>query len=151
MEWLDNNIDYWHWLVLGLLLAAGEIFVPGFVLLWFGVGAIVVGLISYAVDLSFTVQLLIWIGLSVSDLLVWLKFVQPRLRDKSFSGMSREAMLGQEGMVIAMNVGERGRLRFPMPILGSDEWPFICDDDVRSGERVRVIDVSGNTLIVKKA
>jgi hypothetical protein len=35
-------------------------------------------------------------------------------------------------------------------MLGSDEWPFICDQGVSLGERVIVTDISGNTLIVEK-
>lgn len=33
-------------------------------------------------------------------------------------------------------------------LLGSDEWSFICDEPVRSGDRVQIRDVSGNTLVV---
>jgi membrane protein implicated in regulation of membrane protease activity len=41
-------------------------------------------------------------------------------------------------------------LRFATPKLGSDEWQFICRQDVTEGDRVIVDDVSGNTLIVSK-
>ncbi len=150
MEWFDSSIAYWHWLVLGLILIALEIFTAGFVLLWLGVSALMVGALSFAVELSFTTELLIWTVLSLADLFVWFKFIQPRFRDKTLSGMSREAVLGQTGMVIQANTGERGRLRFSMPVLGSDEWSFICQDTVEVGDRVSVIDVSGNTLVVSK-
>ena len=36
MDWLNSSIEYWHWMVLGLLLVASEVFVPSFVMLWFG-------------------------------------------------------------------------------------------------------------------
>jgi len=42
-------------------------------------------------------------------------------------------------------------LRFPAPLLGSDEWLIISQDDLTAGDRVSVIDLSGNSLIVKKA
>lgn len=150
MEWFDSSIAYWHWLVLGLVLIALEIFTAGFVLLWLGVSALMVGALSFAFDPSFTTELLIWTLLSVTDLFVWFKFIQPRFRDKTLSGMSREAVLGQSGMVIQANIGERGRLRFSMPVMGSDEWSFICQDMVSVGDRVTVTDVSGNTLVVSK-
>ncbi len=150
MEWLDSSVAYWHWLVLGLILIALEIFTAGFVLLWLGLSALLVGAIAFVVDLGFTTELLIWTVLSVLDLFVWFKFVQPRFRDKTLSGMSREAVLGQSAMVIQANVGERGRLRFSVPVLGSDEWSFICTETLSVGDRVSVTDVSGNTLIVSK-
>ncbi|MFT5575011.1 MAG: hypothetical protein ACI89D_000524 [Bermanella sp.] len=150
MEWFDASIAYWHWLVLGLVLIALEIFTAGFVLLWLGVSALMVGVISFAIEISFTSELLIWTLLSISDLFVWFKFIQPRFRDKTLSGMSREAVVGQVGMVIQANAGERGRMRFSMPVLGSDEWAFICQEPASVGDRVTVIDVSGNTLVVSK-
>ncbi|HCS27205.1 MAG TPA: hypothetical protein DIW43_07110 [Spongiibacteraceae bacterium] len=150
MEWFDSSIAYWHWLVFGLVLIALEIFTAGFVLLWLGVSALMVGVLSYVIALSFTAELLIWTILSVSDLFVWFKFIQPRFRNKTLSGMSREAVVGQTGMVIQANSGERGRLRFSMPVLGSDEWSFICQDAVSVGDRVSVTDVSGNTLVVSR-
>jgi hypothetical protein len=65
--------------------------------------------------------------------------------------MAYEAMLGQVGMVIEWNAASsRGRLRFPAPIVGNDEWLFICEDAVDVGDRVRVKEFSGNTLIVSK-
>ncbi|MBB3046087.1 hypothetical protein FHR99_000323 [Litorivivens lipolytica] len=151
MEWLDSSVAYWHWLVLGLILIALEIFTAGFVLLWLGLSALVVGALAWAVDLGFTAELLIWTVLSVTDLFVWFKFIQPRFRDKTLSGMSREAVLGQTGLVVQANVANRGRLRFSVPLLGSDEWSFICTETLSVGDRVSVTDVSGNTLIVTKA
>ena len=43
----------------------------------------------------------------------------------------------------------RGVVRFSTPLLGSDEWSFICDQGVVAGDRVVVKDISGNTLIVE--
>ena len=150
MEWLDSSIAYWHWLVLGLILIALEIFTAGFVLLWLGLSALVVGVVAFAVDTSVTTELLIWTVLSIIELFVWFKFVQPRFRDKTLSGMSREAVLGQTGLVIQANVSERGRVRFSVPVLGSDEWTFICTETLSVGDRVSVTDVWGNALIVSK-
>jgi len=64
--------------------------------------------------------------------------------------MAREGMIGQTGTVIEYNsVHEgRGKLRFPAPILGNDEWQFICTDPIEVGRRVIVREFSGNTLIV---
>jgi hypothetical protein len=42
-------------------------------------------------------------------------------------------------------------VRFTTPLLGSDEWSFICDTAVSAGDRVTVADISGNTLVVKKS
>ena len=51
MEWLDSNIAYWHWVVFGFLLAALEIFVPSFYMLWLGISAVAVGLLSWVLPI----------------------------------------------------------------------------------------------------
>jgi membrane protein implicated in regulation of membrane protease activity len=59
--------------------------------------------------------------------------------------------MGESGLVVRLPFDhERGIVRFSTPLLGSEEWPFICDSAVESGDRVFVTDISGNTLIVEK-
>lgn len=71
--------------------------------------------------------------------------------NRTRSGISKESILGESGDVIKPQVnGQKGIVRFSIPILGSDEWPFICEEPVKFGERVIIKDISGNTLIVKK-
>ena len=66
--------------------------------------------------------------------------------------MAREKMIGQIGTVIEYNSvhAGRGKLRFPAPVLGDDEWQFICEEEVVVGCRVVVQEFSGNSLIVNK-
>ncbi|MDF1691560.1 MAG: NfeD family protein [Zhongshania sp.] len=150
MEWLNSNIAYWHWMVFGLLLVASEMFIPVFVMIWFGASAIAVGLVLAVVEMSVVVQLLFWLTLSVADLLLWFKFIHPKMKNRTLSGMSREQVIGQEGMVIRIGPEvEHGTLRFSIPILGSDEWQFICREPISVGDRVSVEEISGNTLVVR--
>ncbi|MDX1504396.1 MAG: NfeD family protein [Spongiibacter sp.] len=149
MEWLDANIQYWHWMVFGLLLVASEVFVPSFVMLWFGASAIAVGLITAVVPLSITVQLLIWGALSAIDLFIWFRFVHPKMKNRSYSGMGREQIVGKEAMVIDVSERGQGHLRFSVPILGSEEWSFRCESAVAIGDKVVVLDVTGNSLLVR--
>ncbi|MBD2859139.1 NfeD family protein [Spongiibacter sp. KMU-158] len=149
MDWLNTHIAYWHWLVFGLLLVITEIFVPSFVMIWFGASAVAVGLILAVIEMPVSVQLLIWAALSVFDLFIWFKFVHPKMKDRSLSGMSREQLIGQEGMVIKVGQDGHGTMRFPVPVLGNDEWSFICRGMVSVGDKVYVEELSGNSVIVK--
>ena len=150
LDWLNTHIAYWHWLIFGLSLALAEIMLVSFVALWFGVSAIIVGLLLWLMPFSFTLQLMLWIILSIIIIFSWFKWVSPHFKNKTFSGMAREGMIGQIGTVIEYNSVHEGRgtLRFPAPILGNDEWQFICTDIVGLGDRVIVREFSGNTLIV---
>ncbi len=82
--------------------------------------------------------------------LLWFKFIKPLSTDKTKAGLSREATIGQIGMVIqASPENEHIRVRFPIPVLGSDEWNCRTLDKVHVGDRVRVVEILGNDLMVK--
>lgn len=151
LEWLNTHIAYWHWLLIGLLLVTAEIFVSGFVLFWFGLAALFMGVLLLVADIPITLQLLLWAGVSIGLVIGWYKVIRPKWKDRTTSGMASEALMGQVGLALESNThGRRGRLKFPAPILGEEEWPFICNDEVAIGDRVRVTEISGNTLIVAR-
>ena len=150
MEWLSANVAYWHWIVLGFALAGIEIFVPTFYMIWLGASAVVVGILTWLLPIPFAAQMLIWGVLSVVCLIAWFKFVSPKMKDVTNSGMAKEALFGKIGTVLEYNSdSSRGRLRFPAPLLGEDEWGFISEEALNAGDKVSVLDISGNDLIVK--
>lgn len=144
------DLQYWHWLVFGMILIIAEVFIPSFTIFWFGLGGLLVGgLLWIAPSVGLTAQLLLWGAFSALLTAFWFLVMKPRMVDKTRAGMSREALLGETGQVIRAPDGERrGMVRFSKPLLGSDEWSFICDDPVHVGDRVQIRDVSGNTLVV---
>lgn len=147
-----NQILYWHWIVLGIVLVMSEIMLTSFFILWFGAAAIVVGIALYFFPgLSLTTQVLTWTLLSSALAWAWFKYLKPLSIDKTKAGLSSEAILGEIGQVLSPPNGEkRGTMRFPAPILGADEWLIISTEDLAIGDRVCVQSVSGNSLIVKK-
>ena len=143
------DVEYWHWLVLGMILVAAEMVVPSFTLLWFGAAAVLTGLLVAIMPLSLTLQILIWTILSVLLTFLWFKYLKPLSIDKTKAGLPDESILGETGLVIKLpNQEHRGMMRFTTPKLGSEEWPIICESELKLGDRVRVTAVSGNALVV---
>ena len=146
------EIEYWQWLILGMLLMALEMALPSFVLLWFGAGAIVSGIVLLVVPISLTAQVLIWALASIAFTLLWFKYLKPLSIDKTMAGLPNESILGETGLVIkAPAEQQRGIVRFTTPKLGSEEWPIISEQSIALGDRVRVTGVSGNALLVVPA
>ncbi len=141
----------WHWIVFGIALMIGEIFLATFFILWFGAAAVLVGVMLYFVPtLSATWQILSWTIVSSILAWGWFRYLKPLSIDKTKAGLSKEAIVGEIGQVLVVPTGDkRGRLRFPAPVLGADEWIIISQDELALGDRVTVVDVSGNSLIVK--
>ena len=142
----------WHWIVFGIVLAISEIFLSTFFVLWFGAAAVVIGIALYLFpQMSQNAQILSWVVLSAILAWGWFKYLKPLSIDKTKAGLSKEAIMGEIGQVLVVPAGDkRGRLRFPAPVLGDDEWLILSQDELSAGDRVSVVDVSGNTLIVRK-
>lgn len=141
---------YWHWIVLGIVLMLAEIFIGSFFIFWFGAAAVVVGLsLTIAPSISAPTQLIFWALLSLVFAVAWFRFLKPLSKDVTKAGLSREALIGEIGQVLSVPNGDkRGMVRFPAPLLGSDEWLIMSQDSLSIGDRVSVKDVSGNSLIV---
>ena len=62
---MSFEIEYWHWVVFGVLLVLSEIALTTFFIFWFGIAAIVVGAVLFFLpELSLSWQIFIWTILS---------------------------------------------------------------------------------------
>ena len=149
---MDFQVYYWHWLIFGMLLLIAEMLLPSFVVFWFGLGGLLVAMmLAIFPALALTWQLLIWAIASILFTALWFTLLKPLMTDRTKAGMAREAIIGESGQVIRIPQDERrGVVRFATPLLGSEEWPFYCRQPVAIGDRVFVVDISGNTLVVEK-
>ena len=143
---------WWHWVVFGIVLMLLELAVPAFFLVWFGLAAIVVGvLLAIFPAMGITYQIVGWTICAVLLIWLWFKVFKPHAF-KTRVGMSRGSLIGEIGLVTRdIRPYEKGQIRFQKPILGEEVWESMADAEIKSGERVRVLDVEGNTLKVIKA
>ncbi|MAV32740.1 MAG: hypothetical protein CMQ02_04835 [Gammaproteobacteria bacterium] len=147
------HIYYWYWIVFGISLMLSEIFIGSFFIFWFGASATAVGVVLILIpQLSLTTQLISWTILSLVFIVAWFKLFKPLSIDKTKAGLSREALIGEVGQIISTPTSEKnGIVRFPVPLLGANEWEVISQEELTVGDRVKVTEVSGNSLIVARA
>jgi len=143
------ELEWWHWIAGGLLLTMMELAVPTFFLVWFGLGAILVGIVMLVLPISTAWQFIVWAAASCAMVFLWFRVVKNP--DRTKAGISKEAFLGETGL-ITKEVSElgRGEIRFQKPILGSDTWPVIADETIKAGERAQIVDVLAQTLKVAR-
>ena len=143
--------EWWHWVVLGLCLSIAELAIPAFFIIWFGIGAIAVGLLLLvAPDISLASKLVLWAVISSSLVLVWFRYLRPRTM--TVIGTSAANVTGEIGVLVSdLCPNSRGQVRFQKPILGADAWECYADENIKAGERVRVIAVEGNYIKVESA
>jgi hypothetical protein len=148
------DLAWWHWMVLGLALGLLELAVPSFFIIWFGLGALLVGFAMLAAPgIAFSGQVMLWTAASVAMTVLWFKVFR-REDGKTRSGQANEA-LGEIGILVRavepLGVSSvRGEVRFQKPVMGSDVWPCLADEAIAAGERVRVVAVDGQLLKVGK-
>lgn len=135
------EISTWYWLALGLALILAEIFLPGMMMVWLGIGAAVVAIVSIAFKFTLFTKLLIWVVTSGVLLVLWFKVF--RDNDSTRAGRA-EATLGYSGELIrAVDPREIGSVRFVRPILGNDVWDCESESAIAEGTRVKVVAVVG--------
>jgi hypothetical protein len=142
-------MPWWAWLVLGLILLGGEMVTPGgFYLLFFGCGALAVGLLGLGgLETPVWGQWLLFTLLSLTLVVV----VRPRIvgRLRGSGSTMDDTVVGEWVLVetpIARGAIGRGELR-------GSVWT-VCNAGnaaLNPGDRCRVERVEGLTLHVRKA
>ena len=146
------QLEWWHWAVSGIALLLAELAVPAFVLVWFGLGAMLVALATALLpELGATAQLSAWLLLSLALVVAWFKIFRPNAH-KARIGMSEDYVIGEIGLLTRpVAPFEKGAVRFQKPILGSDAWDCIAEETIAAGERVKILAIEGSLLRVGKS
>ena len=149
------ELAWWHWMVLGLGLGLVELAVASFFIIWFGLGALLVGVaMLVAPGMVFSTQILLWTAASVAMTALWFRVLR-KDAGKTRSGQANEA-LGEIGVLVRavepLGVNSaRGEVRFQKPVMGADVWPCLADEVIAAGVRVKVLTVEGSLLKVGRA
>lgn len=144
------EMQWWIWLVFGIALMLLELVLPTFFILWFGIGAVLVSLISLAApSLQLDMQVLLWVLMSSVTTALWFKLFRRKQPDVRWTA---ESVIGEVGLLTAaVSEFQKGRVRFQKPILGNEEWVCIANSEIAAGERVRLTAIEGNTARVIRA
>ena len=140
---------WWQWIILGILLLGSEMMVDAqFYLVFLGVSAVIVGLITLAWPGS-----PLWVGWLLFSVIAVLAFVlfRSRLYGKLRGGPTDrgDGLVGEIGIVEAdIEAGRTGRIE-----LRGTTWTArnIGDGALRQNARARVEAVSGVTIDVRSA
>lgn len=141
----------WSWWVIGMLLLAAELLIPGVFLVWIGLGAILTGALSLllweAGFWTWQIQSLVFAVSAVVFTLAGRRFFssvgadsdEPLLNNRGASLVGRTAVLAEpirEG---------RGRIRL------DDTFWLVSGPDLPGGARVRIVASNGRDLMVEEA
>lgn len=135
----------WSWMVFGLVLLGLELLLPGALLIWFGVAALIVGAATLVLTVSWPIQWLSFAALSLIAIFIWVKTGRSRLQrsEKPLLNQRTEQMIGQTGVLSEPIVSGFGRVH-----IGDTIWR-VSGPDLPGGSVVKVIGAEGNILKVE--
>src|SRR5262245_22429557 len=132
------QIEWWYWIIAGFCLIGLELIVPSFTIIWFGMGALVVGVLKLLwPGFPPAGQILLWSVASICFTAFWFRYLKPE-KNRTHAGLSKEGIVGETGIIIRGtddNYG-RGVVRFRISVLGADEWGCYADEVLRVGDSV---------------
>ena len=136
-----------YWLVSGLVMCALEIVVPGFVIIFFGAGAILTALATLVFPgLGVSAQTLLFIVLSLASLAAFRRQAVGRgaRKDADAAIDYDDDFTGRYAVVVeAVAPGAPGKVEF-----NGVNWNAASDTALAPGTRVRVVSRNGLTLTV---
>ncbi|WP_455373392.1 NfeD family protein [Limibacillus halophilus] len=143
-----NGIEFWHWWILAVVLAAIEIFAPSFFFLWLGFAAAAVGLVVLVVpNIALEFQLLFFGLFSVVSVVIWLRFVRPAKLEGSVSKLNQRAAQ-YEGRTTTLEQAIENGVGYVR--LDDSRWKVI-GPDLPQGTKVKITGADGTVLQVEKA
>ncbi|PIE47768.1 MAG: hypothetical protein CSA42_01930 [Gammaproteobacteria bacterium] len=144
-------IEPWQWFAFGVVLLIVEMFTLTFATLWFGVAAIVVAIIAWLLPLSTSVEVLLWLILSIIGVFAWFKFIKPLAVDKTKAGLGASTIIGETGIIVTKpTLQNTGTVRFSVPMAGATEWQCRTNgEEINVGDKVVVTQILGNELVVE--
>lgn len=136
----------WSWVVAGLVLLGLELVVPGGILLWLGLAAVVTGILSALISIAWPVQFVIFGILAIVSIVIWLR-LKPHgtPTDRPFLNRRAERFVGQEVILDQPIRDGFGRVS-----LEDTTWR-VQGPDLAAGQKVRIIAADGAVLKVEAA
>ncbi|TQV88866.1 NfeD family protein [Aliikangiella coralliicola] len=144
-----DSLVYWHWVVFGFVMLILEMLAPGAILMWFGIGAIIVGgLLFMFPEMSWELQVLIFAVFSITSVFAWKHWRKGKPEDDTESGTLNQrgrALIGRQVPLVEGIKNGVGRVQI------DDTFWRVEGNDLEVGTLIRVTDAEGATLKVEPA
>jgi hypothetical protein len=144
---LIESLGHWNWFIAGLLLLALELIVPGTFMLWLGLAALLVGVISLLVDWTWQWQIVAFAVFSIAAIPLWRRFAR-KVEPATDSPFLNQRSVGYVGRVFTLEkpiIDGSGTVR-----IDDSVWR-VTGPDSPAGQKVKVVRADGASLHVEKA
>jgi len=135
------------WFLIGLVLLLLELFTPGFVIFFFGVGAWFTALICLIANPGFNLQAIIFVTASVLSLVTLRRMIQKKFfyKKESESDALEDEFTGKEAIALGdIGPGKNGKVEFK-----GTTWNGESHEMITKGQTVIIVAKDNFKLIIK--
>jgi membrane protein implicated in regulation of membrane protease activity len=148
MTEIFSTLGTWNWLIFGFILMALELLAPGVFMFWLGLAALLVGLLSFAINPSWQTQLLLFAVFAVAAVPLWRRVARSNNTvsvSNPFLNKRTEALIGRVFTLEKPIIDGSGTIRIDDTI-----WR-VAGPDAPAGSRVKIVQADGASLTVAAA
>ena len=139
------------WGIGGILLILSEFFIPGFVIFFFGAGALLNALLIALIPplkSNILLQVLIWLAASGLSLFGLRRYFAKIFKGRLVDAGNSSDFSGQKALVIEdIGPDKPGRIRFQ----GTSWKAFSYDESLKAGEKVEILKKENLTFVVTRS
>ena len=143
-----STLGTWNWLIFGFILMALELLAPGVFMLWLGLAALLVGLLSFAIPPSWQTQLLMFAVFAAAAVPLWRRLARSNSsvsKSNPFLNKRTDALIGRVFTLEKPIIDGSGTVRIDDTI-----WR-VAGPDTPAGSRVKIVQADGASLTVAVA
>jgi inner membrane protein len=148
MNGMFATLGTWNWLIFGVVLMALELLAPGVFLFWLGLAALLVGLVSFAFDPSWQLQILLFALFAAAAVPLWRRLAHSSAapsKDNPFLNRRAAGLVGRVFTLEKPIIDGAGTVRIDDTV-----WR-VAGPDTPAGSRVRIVAADGASLTVAAA
>lgn len=144
---MENLVNNYGWWLLALVLVGAEMIMPGYFMLWIGIAAAFMGVVTLiAPGLPSIAQAVVFALLAIAACLAYWKFIRPLAEvrnDQPLLNRRGKKLVGERFVLIEPIVNGRGKVK-----VGDGQW-LAEGPDLPAGSEVEVVAVDGTSLRVR--
>jgi membrane protein implicated in regulation of membrane protease activity len=148
MAEMFTSLGTWNWLIFGLILMGLELLAPGVFLFWLGLAAFLVGLLSFLINPSWQMQILMFAVFAAAAVPLWRGVARSNSsasKSNPFLNKRSDALVGRIFTLEKPIVDGAGTVRIDDTI-----WR-VAGPDAPAGSRVKIVQADGANLTVAAA
>jgi inner membrane protein len=142
---MDHYFVFWAWFVAAVVLAGGELALPGIFMIWLAGAAVATGILTWVTGFGWETQLAVFAVLGVVSVYIgraWFKRNPIQTEDTGLNKRG-DRMVGETVTVVEALTGGHGKVQ-----IGDSPW-LAKGPDMAVGSKARITRTEGTTVVVE--